>query len=272
MAIATPQRPLKMLKNWKKWRGGGSAHRRSSRSVNLHKIMQNHAMRLVFVVCLRSWVRFVLWMDGIACRFRSSGMWPWMRMKMGLPIRMRIGSSSEFACLPAATCCRCCTLMKFVSITTFMPVACQVRFCFSTWFWFSALRAVSCVICITIQISAHVYEAFMMRLFHFGQYLDLTIETNSMVKANKYKYIHYNIEGCDEIKIFCSFAGSKFINPSSIPSYPAIILKDRSLTIAIWELPPVPLSLGGFLLQSNCSTKAVSIKVFFVHNVSARRI
>lgn len=153
---------------------------------------------------------------------------PWMRMKMGLPIRMRIGSSSEFACLPAATCCRCCTLMKFVSITTFMPVACQVRFCFSTWFWFSALRAVSCVICITIQISAHVYEAFMMRLFHFGQYLDLTIETNSMVKANKYKYIHYNIEGCDEIEIFCSFAGSKFINPSSIPSYPAIILKDRS--------------------------------------------
>lgn len=198
---------------------------------------------------------------------------PWMRMKMGLPIRMRIGSSSEFACLPAATCCRCCTLMKFVSITTFMPVACQVRFCFSTWFWFSALRAVSCVICITIQISAHVYEAFMMRLFHFGQYLDLTIETK--IQWSRQTNINIYIITLKGVMRSKSFAPLQVVSSLTLVAFHRILpssLRIVPLTISIWELPPVPLSLGGFLLQSNCSTKAVSIKVFFVHNVSARRI
>lgn len=113
---------------------------------NLHKIMQNHAMRLVFVacpvkasltpspplslslygisVCLALLLPHYLNLVWLLCAAQCARFMNGIASFIGCCMRR-----SDSPCRLCATCCRCWTLMKFVSITTFMPVACQVCFC-----------------------------------------------------------------------------------------------------------------------------------------------
>lgn len=101
---------------------------------NLHKIMQNHAMRLVFVACpvkasplflsLALLLPLHLNLVWLLCAPECAHFMNGIARFIGCCMRR-----SDSPCRLCATCCRCWTLMKFVSITTFMPVACQVCFC-----------------------------------------------------------------------------------------------------------------------------------------------